>query len=523
MTLASCSVMSLYILNSPTLRLMEGGVFDSRSFGDTTYIKISNVSLEKLGTDVLKGLSRLEVLEISELNNLRLVSSDFLEPVKMSLKSLIMEGVSLYNPVELTGSQSLNSLETIDFSKNNFSDNLRDDTFKNLPHLTSLHLSSNGIQTLTSKVFDEIATTVRFINLRNNRLKTLPLGIFSNFRSTAFRILLGDNPWRCDCALVELKHYLIDPSTKNWFDDILICAFPILYRRMTVIEAPFCGTSGTTANPTTITEQTTKDSLTTDDIGAETTILATAGPIECLICVENSYEEINCTHQEERRNSHHYNENDQAISVRRQTLMFHVEQVEVGVVEIIVKNPNSIKYVVFWFSEGENMRDSVQNYVTNEKICAECTVLHENRYKVSSLKTDFLYIFCLMKYKSSEISPFDCVPYKTNAFPYKNSWLQRQDKILAYTISILSLLLCSFVGAFIMYCIIRKMPTLLKGSERVIIVKDKEVIIMPSGHKKLSKTDSLQSTSVDTIQSRPLPNDYSAYLTPMPNKKPVYR
>uniref|UniRef100_A0A336KML0 CSON011750 protein n=1 Tax=Culicoides sonorensis TaxID=179676 RepID=A0A336KML0_CULSO len=509
------SISKFYLTDSPSLQIIENEIFDSRSFRETTCLTISNVSIEEFSDHTLKGLFGLEILELQNLPRLKVINSGFLAPVK-PLKSILVKNVPMLNdPINITGVQPMTFLETIDFKYNYFENVLGDSTFKNLPALRNLYLRGNKIKSLSSKVFDGISKTVKLIDLTRNYLQTLPEGIFYSIRSSSFRIRLSRNPWTCDCDLVELKGYMMNPSTRNWFEDELKCTRPIQFYNQPVTETSFCPEKTTTTSTTF--EPGEPMTTTMEPIEEFTTIGYIADPIECVICAQNQYQEINCTHQENEEIFHQYYESDQQIAIRRQTLNFRVEQVDETTVEIIVKNPNNINFVVFWFSESERDKKHGPSYVTNEKLCAECTLFHENHFKIKSLTSNSLYIFCLMKYTTIEISPFDCLPFKTDNLK-DLFWLHRHDKTIAYSVSIISLLFCSFLGAFIMYCIIRKTPTLLKGSDRVIIVKDKEVIVMPNGHKKLSNSSSTSvSTTVSSVQSRPLPLDQSAYLTPIPS------
>ncbi|KAM4597557.1 SLIT and NTRK-like protein 1 [Polymixia lowei] len=78
--------------------------------------------------------------------------------------------------------------------------------FRDLNKLEVLILNDNLISALPISVFQHVPIT--HLDLRGNRIKTLPYeGILEQIPGIA-EVLLEDNPWDCNCDLVSLKEWL---------------------------------------------------------------------------------------------------------------------------------------------------------------------------------------------------------------------------------------------------------------------------------------------------------------------------
>ncbi|XP_061091805.1 SLIT and NTRK-like protein 1 [Conger conger] len=78
--------------------------------------------------------------------------------------------------------------------------------FRDLNKLEVLILNDNLISALPNNVFQHVPIT--HLDLRGNRIKTLPYeGILEQIPGIA-EVLLEDNPWDCNCDLVSLKEWL---------------------------------------------------------------------------------------------------------------------------------------------------------------------------------------------------------------------------------------------------------------------------------------------------------------------------
>ncbi|XP_039298772.1 toll-like receptor 13 isoform X2 [Nilaparvata lugens] len=136
-----------------------------------TRLLISNVNLEILERDYLKGLPKLRELKFEGVIK-QLAFDAFLEvPVieKLILKNCSIEKISM-------------------------------DSFYGLYNLLSLDLSHNSLNLLPPGVFDQLFS-LRELSLNKNNLTELPIGIFSNIPAKMIR--LDGNPWHCTCAMKD--------------------------------------------------------------------------------------------------------------------------------------------------------------------------------------------------------------------------------------------------------------------------------------------------------------------------------
>ncbi|XP_039601315.1 SLIT and NTRK-like protein 1 [Polypterus senegalus] len=95
--------------------------------------------------------------------------------------------------------------------------------FRDLNKLEVLILNDNLISALPTNVFQHVPIT--HLDLRGNRIKTLPYeGVLEQIPGIA-EILLEDNPWDCSCDLVSLKEWL-ENIPKNALIGRVICEAP---------------------------------------------------------------------------------------------------------------------------------------------------------------------------------------------------------------------------------------------------------------------------------------------------------
>lgn len=95
--------------------------------------------------------------------------------------------------------------------------------FRDLNKLEVLILNDNLISALPINVFQHVPIT--HLDLRGNRIKTLPYeGILEQIPGIA-EVLLEDNPWDCNCDLVSLKEWL-DNIPRNALIGRVICEAP---------------------------------------------------------------------------------------------------------------------------------------------------------------------------------------------------------------------------------------------------------------------------------------------------------
>ncbi|XP_038615197.1 SLIT and NTRK-like protein 1 isoform X2 [Tachyglossus aculeatus] len=95
--------------------------------------------------------------------------------------------------------------------------------FRDLNKLEVLILNDNLISTLPANVFQHVPIT--HLDLRGNRLKTLPYEEVLEQIPGIAEILLEDNPWDCTCDLLALKEWL-EGLPKNALLGRVVCEAP---------------------------------------------------------------------------------------------------------------------------------------------------------------------------------------------------------------------------------------------------------------------------------------------------------
>lgn len=74
-----------------------------------------------------------------------------------------------------------------------------------LHNLVNVDLSNNSLSELNETY---LPATLQFIDLRFNNFSAMPGALVEYFNSTAMTLLLGDNPWTCDCELKSFHEFL---------------------------------------------------------------------------------------------------------------------------------------------------------------------------------------------------------------------------------------------------------------------------------------------------------------------------
>ncbi|RZF46116.1 hypothetical protein LSTR_LSTR012976 [Laodelphax striatellus] len=157
-----------------------------------TRLLISNINLEILERDYLKGLPKLRELKLEGVIK-QLAFDAFLEVPK--IEKLILKNCSI--------------------------EKISMDSFYGLYNLLSLDLSSNKLNLLPPGVFDQLFS-LRELILNKNNLTELPIGIFSNIPAKMIR--LDGNPWHCTCAMKDWQPGVVN-RVKQVKLDSKLCQF----------------------------------------------------------------------------------------------------------------------------------------------------------------------------------------------------------------------------------------------------------------------------------------------------------
>lgn len=128
---------------------------------------------------------------------------------------------------------------------------------------------------------------------------------------------------------------------------------------------------------------------------------------------------------------------------------------------------------------------------------------------VDSLAPDTVYTFCALYRLPQMFSPFQC---KTFVTKQGHPWLYDEQKAIIITAITMLILLALVVGIIMTYFLIRRIPSLIKGSKRVVMVNNraKDVMILPRSNSE-SRSNSCRKESITPITAEP-----PTYMTPLP-------
>ncbi|XP_077997732.1 uncharacterized protein LOC144450864 [Glandiceps talaboti] len=96
---------------------------------------------------------------------------------------------------------------------------------KPVDYLSSLHMNYNELEKVSADVFADSVRLVR-LGLYSNKLTTFPasLASFLQEKSPSALVTIGNNPWQCDCNMLEIKK--IWPTHPRVLFDSFYCATP---------------------------------------------------------------------------------------------------------------------------------------------------------------------------------------------------------------------------------------------------------------------------------------------------------
>lgn len=225
------------ILSRNVIRFLPDKIFSRNKM--LIYLALDGNGLNQVNGSSFTGMPALETLDLSS-NSLSILPPGlFKDSINMRLLNLSNNEIRLF-PDNFTLSAmtldlSINLIESID-EKN----------IKNMPRIRSLNLAKNR---LISFAADLESKTLKSLSLEGNRISKLTNKSFSNlpalvevdlsgnrlteaFSCNIFslnnhlqKILLDDNPWRCDCEQMHLIYLYLTRSGMT-SSSSLICQSP---------------------------------------------------------------------------------------------------------------------------------------------------------------------------------------------------------------------------------------------------------------------------------------------------------
>lgn len=155
----------------------------------------------------------------------------------------------------------------------------------------------------------------------------------------------------------------------------------------------------------------------------------------------------------------------------------------------------------------------------DERYSIRCLTVSKRNIFVKNLAPNVIYNFCLIinvpTYNTPQISPFQCRSYQ---IAVGKPWLYEEQKPVILTSLSLLIIMALIVGIILTYCLIRRIPTLIKGSKRVVLVNNraKEVMILPRSSTQSSSQSISSSCRKESVT--PIHHEPPTYLTPLPRQ-----
>ncbi|KAJ8981989.1 hypothetical protein NQ317_013641 [Molorchus minor] len=444
----------------PEIRLiLEDAYFDNNSMikgwlgnlsMDVQELTIYSELLTDIGESAFSGrpFEYLTKLVISDTRIRRLRRNSFLNSKLQTLEFRCNSAITVDDDALGPISDYLTILQ---FSQFNTFNSLLNATFTDAPQLVALYLSDNNIKSAEVNAFKGIQSSLQLLSLKNNKLATLPDGIFTDFVHGG-EIDISGNQWNCNCSLLWLKYFYIN-NFESYFRNGSI---PFNCTAGSYNEVIFC------PNDT----LTTKSYISTDSTNITTpapSISSTANPfdyvnLECqdLTLQPNSLEGM------DRFFSH-------SVKVRNGTVTYNFYQIsESPNFEIKVLNSIGSDYMIWINSKNSSDYGCVHNV-------KESVVLDNLNYGMS-------YTICLLKESADSVTPFDCtslnVPLEWKNLP----WIRNKDMPIIIGAIIGTSLAIIVMTSLVMFYTIRQNPKLIKGNKRVVIVRNKsaDALVMPN-------------------------------------------
>lgn len=139
----------------------------------------------------------------------------------------------------------------------------------------------------------------------------------------------------------------------------------------------------------------------------------------------------------------------------------------------------------------------------------KCLVVNVAKVVISDLQPSTVYTFCAM-FPNEEIqSPFQCKSHQTKLSRDQQPWIAQDKKVVALVSFFLVTVIVFFIGAFLTYLMIRRMPKLIRGSKRVVRVHSQPQEESP---------DSSRASSIRKETNTLAIRDAPIYLTPRPRQ-----
>ncbi|CAD6187477.1 unnamed protein product [Caenorhabditis auriculariae] len=182
-----------------------------QSLPSLTYLYLGNNLLTSIDPSIFYHTNNLKVLSMGNNKDITTIQSNSFQFVP-NLIRLELSDCSL-TTIETGALRKANNLQVVILSRNQIT-HISHDTFSNLPQAAYIDLSNNAITRIEDFAFSQLPMLTT-LDLGSNRLETLPENMIYDSLlpkppSVTRKLLLQNNPWRCDKDLMWLRKWLRD-------------------------------------------------------------------------------------------------------------------------------------------------------------------------------------------------------------------------------------------------------------------------------------------------------------------------
>lgn len=460
-------------LNRCSLKEIEDDAFASPIYEKTSKIIIANNKISSLRKAMFRHLEELQELSIQE-NTVKSAEFNLLEEVAGSLTNLeLCQAINDREVLKnITGAGELFKLKLLSLYGNVIS-TIDEKLFAGVSRIEALYLHDSNVATVSRDALKPIASSVLLLTLNRNRITSLPEGVLDSVISPAkhFHVYVQDNPWHCDCNLKWMQDFVEDHSG---LIDNPTCNTPPMNAGKSFAVANFsCDQSSSIATiPATISNTSPRSS---SEHATNRNNLTSTPRISTTTSENNNDKMIRVTCNATDTSLQTYNSRklrSTAADVQLHPRFPNFYVSKILDTSILVNLPNLTQSVtLLWFDNG-NVYNTVR-----------CARNAKRSYLVEDIDPQTSYTICLLDDNGIFISPLNCLAVTSRPVYEARTWLTNADKTLVLSLLIASLLLLFFVGGFLSFLLIRRHPTLLRGSKRVMLVKrwNLDAIVLPKG------------------------------------------
>nr|XP_012134935.1 PREDICTED: leucine-rich repeat transmembrane protein FLRT1-like [Megachile rotundata] len=460
---------------SCSLSEIEDDIFSESIYKSTKSIIMVSNRLDSLRRSTFRHLKALSDLTIQN-NTIELAEFDLLADVADSLTILDLSA-AINNRETLRnitgGSVPLSKLQILSIRENSVRIIDRQ-LFSAVPSVQSLYLDNSKVEKVARDTLEPMASSILQVFLNGNNITTLPEGLFDRVINSkrSFRMTAKDNPWHCNCSLKWMLDHVGHES--SIMVGIPTCKTPEINAGKSFTKANFCYQSNSTSPAVTSgsTESTKHD-------WSPTTTRPT----------EPANINLTCNATFLYTGSRKLMSSDFLQIPARFPRFYVYRNLDGG---IVANLPNLDEGVTLLWFDNHDVEGSLS-----------CARNVKQSYLIQSIDPWATYTICLLV--GNTTSPLNCLA----ASPVGESvaWLKNTDKGWVYGILVLLLILLFLVGAVAAFLMVRRHPTLLRGSKRVMLVKHRnlDVIVLPKGVDMSEEKSSVDQKSQEDGYITPLP------------------